>query len=79
MPAAGICVSAAAAMAASNEAIAAARAEQKRQYEQTRDPAWLFPAPAKKPAIAKCPACGSREWVAHAGKEVCAYCRSDRV
>ena len=27
----------------------------------------------------KCPSCGSREWVAHAGKEVCAYCRSDRA
>lgn len=27
----------------------------------------------------KCPSCGSREWTPHAGKEVCAYCRSDRA
>lgn len=33
---------------------------------------------ARFPPIAKCPACGSREWVAHDGKEVCAYCRGDR-
>lgn len=33
---------------------------------------------AKFPPISKCPSCGSREWVAHDGKEVCAYCRGDR-
>lgn len=26
----------------------------------------------------KCESCGSREWRPHDGKEVCAYCRSDR-
>jgi hypothetical protein len=44
------------------------------------------PAPTRGPPRApllprqsKCPSCGSREWTPHAGKEVCAYCRSDRA
>jgi hypothetical protein len=54
------------------------------QYEMERagDLFWgrepTAPSP-RKATTTKCDSCGSREWVAHAGKEVCAYCRSDRA
>lgn len=37
-----------------------------------------FIAPAYTPKQSKCESCGARDWVAHDGKEVCAYCRGDR-
>ena len=65
-------------------------AEQRRMYMQMRQDcnpflagSYYTGAPLPKPprracTQSKCDSCGSREWLAHAGKEVCAYCRSDR-
>lgn len=32
----------------------------------------------RAPKQTKCPSCGSHQWLAHHGKEVCAYCRGER-
>jgi hypothetical protein len=75
------------ALAAASAAEQAQRAAEQERHRQRRHAqaeraglAWptALP-PARRSSPSKCPSCGSREWLPHAGKEVCAYCRGDRA